>query len=57
MVVDGVSVPHYCIVHNSPVVDSAPVLDINFIMESITEVDVRLDVIDGCSISAFCEEW
>jgi hypothetical protein len=57
MVVDGVSVPHYCIVHNSPVVDSAPVLDINFIMESITEFDVRLDVIDGCSISAFCEEW
>ena len=55
--IDGVSIPHFRIARTSPVPDEDPVLDIDFIMASITEVDVEHDEIDGFSISAFCEEW
>jgi hypothetical protein len=56
-VIDGVSIPHYRIVCVAPVDDAAPVLSINFIMTSITELDVRIDVIDGCSIISSRESW
>ena len=55
--IDGVSIPHFRIVRTSPAPNAAPVLDIDFIMASIMEVDVGHEEIDGCSISAFCEEW
>jgi len=56
-VVDGVSFPHFRIVRVSPVAGAAPDLDIDSIMSSITELDVRQDEIDGCSMSAFSEAW
>jgi hypothetical protein len=39
--------PHYRIVRVAPVVDAALVLGIDFIMTSITELDVQRDKIDG----------
>ncbi len=57
MVTDGVSIPHYRVVCVAPVDDAAPVLSIDFIMTSITELDVRLDVIDRCSIISSRESW
>lgn len=60
IVVNGISLPHYRIALLSPVDDTddaAPGLDIDFIMGSIKELDVRCDYIDGFLIAASCEKW